>query len=153
MDPGSHLRKLREISEEEVRSVPMTEFHRYYWMDVKQVPESLRCSDNVKDGRLQSDYGLACDSTTTYWEDYKRGAYLEDKKFINRCKSFAKRDTLSKFFIDLKFPLKSEYDAATEFNQEKAQTTVDCDKQFHLKSNPITVFAQAFRAQKNVMRS
>ena len=153
MDPGTHLRKLREISEGELRSIPMTEFHRYYWMDAKQVPESLRGPSNVKDGRLQSDYEHACDSTTMYWEEYRKGAYNEDKQFVNKCKTFAKRDTLSKFFVDLKFPLKSEYDSATEFNDDKAQTTAHCDKQFHLKSNPITVFAQASLSQKGVMRS
>jgi hypothetical protein len=145
-DAATHLRDLRKISDEEVRAVPTTEYHRYYWMDANQVPESLRGEGNIKDGRLRSDYESACDDIDTYWREYKAEAHEADRRFIRQCKQMSNRDSIAKILVDLKTPVRSEAAAAYE------KKTTHCDNQYHIRSNPISQFAQQWRAQQGIMR-
>jgi len=151
-DAGSHMRKLQELSNKEVRFIPVTEYHRYYWLDEKQMPEVLRGPDNIKDSRMKSDYEYACESTLQYWEENKSGAYDEDRRFVKKCVSFQKQDTLAKILVDLKIPAKSEYASACEFDADKQHLTRHCDPQYHIKPNPITSFSEQYNSQKIIMR-
>ena len=148
LDITQHLENLRNLSGTPISIKRSTEHDRFFYLDKTGIPQPLE--NEIAHARVTSDYQRACNQVNEYWG--KKSAARESSRLIEICKKMNKRDSVKNLWVQKAKEQKSEYQASSEYTEDKIQATQQADRRFCLKTNEITQIANAHLMQKELIR-